>query len=460
MRTYVLDAGNKKPLYEQLYHAVKEDILAGRIPGGEKLPSKRALAEHLNISRVTVETAYEQLLAEGYVISRPRSGYYAQSLPTLPKAIPEQPSAVFDAAPSLPSASAGHFPFSVWARLMRGVLLDHRDQLLQPPPNLGLAELRQAIARQLRRSRGFDPDPGCIVIGAGAEYLYNILIQLLGREHRYGLEDPGHRKIARVYEANGVSVAAVSLDEQGIDMQALRSSGAAVMHLSPGHQYPTGIVTPIGRRGELMAWLAEQPDRWLIEDDYDSEFRFSGRPIPTMFSMDPVGRVIYMNTFSKTITPALRISYMILPKALMAQYHEKLGFYSCTVPSFEQLTLAKFLDDGYFDKHVSRMRRHYRVLRDEFLSQLRASSCADRITVQGHEAGLHMLLRLQTPLSDEETQTRLAQAGVRAAALRQYEMCPAAEGQQGIMVVSYSDLELGQLPRLIQVLEQITTQAS
>jgi len=338
--------------------------------------------------------------------------------------------------------------------------MERREQLLQPAPNLGLHELRCAIAGMLRRSRGFSPDPGCIVIGAGAEYLYNILIQLLGRENCYGLEDPGHGKIARVYEANAVAVAPVALDENGVAMQALERSGATVMHLSPGHQFPTGIVTPIWRRRQLMAWLAGQPNRWLIEDDYDSEFRFGGKPIPTMFSMDDVGRVIYMNTFSKTITPALRISYMILPKALMARYHSLLGFYSCTVPSFEQLTLARFLDEGYFEKHVSRMRRHYRLLRDDFLALLHASACADRITVQGHDAGLHMLLQLHTDLSDSAIEQRLAKEGFRAAALRRYAMNPAAEGQQGCVVISYSDLERAQLPRLIQVLEHMTTQAS
>ncbi|MBQ9967347.1 MAG: PLP-dependent aminotransferase family protein [Oscillospiraceae bacterium] len=456
MRTYVLDPGARIPLYEQLYRAVKEDILSGAIAGGEKLPSKRALAEHLSVSRITVENAYEQLLAEGYLISRPRSGYFAQRLQTLPSAVRNNTPHTEQTAVGVPSASASYFPFSVWAKLMRGVLLDRREQLLQPVANVGLEELRRAIAGMLRRSRGIEADPDCIVIGAGAEYLYNILIQLLGRDRCFGLEDPGHGKIAQVYGANLVRAVPVALDEEGVSVEALRQSEATVMHLSPGHQYPTGIVTPIGRRRQLMAWLAESPHRWLIEDDYDSEFRFGGKPIPTMFSMDDVGRVIYMNTFSRTITPALRISYMILPPELMAQYRARLGFYSCTVPAFEQLTLARFLEEGYFEKHLNRMRRHYRLLRDDFLEKLGASPCADRILVQGHEAGLHMLLRLETALSDEEVERRLAEVGVRAASLRRYEMRPAADTRQGVMVVSYSDLEQEQLPMLIHVLAEIT----
>ena len=460
MRGYTLDSGKKMPLYEQLYRAVRDEILTGQIKGGEKLPSKRALAENLNISCITVENAYEQLLAEGYIVSRPRSGYYARTLEVLPQAAAQTEPQRRAQVQTVPTVSAEHFPFSVWARLMRGVLMDDRQQLLQPAPNLGLYELRCAIAGMLRRSRGIVADPDCIIIGAGAEYLYNILIQLLGRQHRYGLEDPGHQKIARVYEANGVKICSVALDEHGVSVQALYASDATVMHLSPGHQYPTGIVMPIWRRQQLMAWLKDSPERWLVEDDYDSEFRFGGKPVATMFSMDDVGRVIYMNTFSKTITPALRISYMILPRPLMERYQKNLGFYSCTVPGFEQLTLTRFLDEGFFEKHVNRMRRHYRMLRDDFLALLRASEHGDRIVVQGHEAGLHMLLRLDTTVSDEEAEERLRQIGVRAAALCRYEMNPTARGQQGYLVVSYSELERKQLPKLVQVLEQMITQPS
>ena len=451
MRTYVLDPNLKMPLYEQLYRALKEDILSGAIAGGEKLPSKRALAEHLSVSRITVENAYSQLLAEGYLISRPRSGFYAERLDALPGLPPRAAAPVAEEQP-VPPPSASQFPYSVWARLMRGVLLDRHDQLLQPPPNIGLPDLRRAIAGMLLRSRGMEVDPSCIVIGAGAEYLYNILIQLLGRDNVFGLENPGHRKIRRVYEANGLQIRPVALDDHGVDLAALAASGTTVLHITPNHQFPTGIITPITRRHRLMAWVGGG-ERWLIEDDYDSEFRFVGKVIPTMFSMDRTGRVIYMNTFSKTITPALRISYMILPPTLMARYHRLLGFYSCTVPSFEQLTLARFLDEGYFEKHVNRMRRHYRLLRDQFLALLRQSPYADRMTVQGHEAGLHFLLRLDTELPDETIEQTLADAGVHAASLRRYETGPAAEADRGRVVIQYTDLAEADLPKVVELLE-------
>ena len=455
MRTYVLDTNGNTPLYEQLYRALKEDILTGVIVGGEKLPSGRMLAEHLNISRITVENAYEQLVTEGYLVSRPRSGYYAETLEALPAALPQirdvQPAAV--AAP--PTVSAGQFPFSIWARLMRGVLLDQHDLLLQPPPTTGLPQLRSAIAGRLRRSRGMEVSPENIVIGAGAEYLYNILLQLLGKELHYGLENPGHRKIRQVYEANGVAICPISLDESGVLPGSLLDSHANVLHFSPGHQYPTGVVMPIARRRQLMNWVGSEPNRWLIEDDYDSEFRFSGKPVPSMFSMDTLGRVIYLNTFSRTITPALRISYMILPDALMAQYRQKLGFYSCTVPSMEQLTLARFLDEGYFEKHVSRMKRHYRLLRDQLLQLLHQSPKANRMTVQGDEAGLHFLLQLQTGLPDREIEQRLTKNGIRAASLRHYAVELPDDAVRSRVVIPYADLSEADLPRLMAVLEEL-----
>ena len=454
MRTYVLSPSSKTPLYEQLYRAVKEDILSGAISGGEKLPSKRTLAEHLNISRITVENAYNQLLAEGYITSRPKSGYYAETLEALPQVQTRQPARLDLPAPP-PTVSAEQFPFSVWAKLMRGVLLDDHDLLLQPPPNTGLPALRRAIAGMLLRSRGMNVSPENIVIGAGAEYLYNILIQLLGRDKCYGLENPGHRKVRQVCLANGVDVAPVSLDESGASLTSLLFSHADVLHISPGHQYPTGVVMPIVRRRQLMNWVGGRADQWIIEDDYDSEFRFSGKPVPTMFSMDTLGRVIYLNTFSRTITPALRISYMILPDSLMARYRQQLGFYSCTVPSFEQLTLAKFLDEGHFEKHVSRMKRRYRLLRDEFLDLLARSDYASAITVRGDEAGLHLLLQLQTDLSDDAIEQRLREAGIRAACLRQYAVGLAEEEIRGKLVLHYSDLAAADLPRVVKLLESL-----
>ena len=443
LRTYALSHAAGQPLYEQLYAAVKADILSGALAGGEKLPSRRALAEHLNVSKTTVETAYGQLLAEGYLVSRERAGYFVEDIPLSgapapaePVPAPEDPP---DRAPR--GASAELFPFSVWARLMRGVILDKGQNLLQPVPNPGLPALRRAIAAELLRQRGMRVQPEQIVVGAGAEYCYNLLIQFFGRERLYALEEPGHRKIARICAANGVRVAPIGLDSEGLRADELEKSGASVVHLSPSHHYPTGIVTPIGRRQALMRWLAARPDRYAVEDDYDSEFRFSGRPIPTMQSMDTTGRLIYMNTFSRTIAPALRISYMILPAGLLPLWREKLGFYSCTVPSFEQLTLTRFLDGGFFDKHLSRMKKHYRAVRAQLLAELAASPLAARCTVLGADAGLHFLVRIDTARPESELRALLARAGLRPPLLSSFYIGTPEPQARACVVVSYAELD-------------------
>lgn len=445
LKTYSLDRSGAAPLYEQLYRALKADILSGALVSGEKLPSGRALAGHLGLSRVTVETAYAQLLAEGYIYSRARAGWFVEALGLTfsppPGAAPQpaQPSAQIEEPP--PAGAAALFPFSVWARLMRGVLLDRREELLRPVPDAGLPALRQAIAAELFRQRGVAVSPEQIYIGAGAEYFYNLLIQFLGQEKTYALEEPGHRKIARVYEANHVTLRPIAMDADGVQPALVRQSGADVLHISPSHHYPTGIVMPIARRQALMRWLTEAPERYLIEDDYDSEFRFSGLPIPTMQSMDRSGRVIYMNTFSRTITPALRISYMILPEALLARWRQKMGFYSCTVPSFEQMTLTRFLSEGYFEKHLSRMKKHYRAVRARLLQTLRQPPCAQRFTVHDAGAGLHLVLELRDAPEPEVLRARLRALEVRAGLLSDFFIGPPDAHAARCVVLDYADAE-------------------
>lgn len=449
MLTYDLEHGGARPLYEQLYEAIKADILSGAIRGGEKLPSKRLLAEHLNISKVTVETAYQQLLAEGYLTVREKVGYFAEEItPVLPA--PEAPAAALAPVPA-PEPSARQFPASIWARLMRRVLLDHGEVLLQPLPGPGLPELRSAIARELRRSRGMTVSPAQILIGSGAEYFYNILIQLLGRARRYGLESPGHQKIAAICRANEVPVTSIALDGSGVCLDALRTSGADVLHLSPSHQFPTGIVTPVRRRQELLSWVAERDDRWLIEDDYDAEFRFSGRPIPTLQSLDRIGRVLYMNTFSRTIAPSLRISYLVLPPRLMEDYERRLGFYSCTVPALEQLTLALFLSEGYFEKHLNRMRKHYGTLRGRLLEGIRASRAG--VEIFEEDAGLHFMLRTG-PLPDPEAFcAALSIGGLRVSHLPRYYIGGPDPLAARSFVVDYGNLEEQEIPAVLHRLE-------
>ena len=453
MQTYTLDRSGASPLYEQLYRALKADILSGALPGGSRLPSGRALAEHLGLSRVTVETAYAQLLAEGYLTSRPRAGYFVEQLTPqeLPPRTPE-PEAQPPEPKTAQSRSAQLFPFSVWARLMRGVLLDRRQELLRPAPDAGLPALRQAVAAELYRQRGVHVSPEQVYIGAGAEYFYNLLIQFFGHGRVYALENPGHRKIARVYQANQVAVWPIGMDADGVIPELLEQSGAEVLHISPSHHYPTGTVTPITRRQALMRWLTAQPGRYLIEDDYDSEFRFSGLPIPTIQSMDRSGRVIYMNTFSRTISPSLRISYMILPRTLLPQWQTAMGFYSCTVPSFEQMTLTRFLAEGYFEKHLSRMKKHYRAVRAQLFSVLHTPQAVRQCAVHDTDAGLHLVLELKNAPEPEALRALLRQSGLPDALLSDFFLdAPSPQAQKSI-VLGYADAEPAQLEAALTAL--------
>lgn len=453
MQTYTLDRSGASPLYEQLYRALKADILSGALPGGSRLPSGRALAEHLGLSRVTVETAYAQLLAEGYLTSRPRAGYFVEQLTPqeLPPRTPE-PEAQPPEPETAQSRSAQLFPFSVWARLMRGVLLDRRQELLRPAPDAGLPALRQAVAAELYRQRGVHVSPEQVYIGAGAEYFYNLLIQFFGHGRVYALENPGHRKIARVYQANQVAVRPIGMDADGVIPELLEQSGAEVLHISPSHHYPTGTVTPITRRQALMRWLTAQPGRYLIEDDYDSEFRFSGLPIPTIQSMDRSGRVIYMNTFSRTISPSLRISYMILPRTLLPQWQTAMGFYSCTVPSFEQMTLTRFLAEGYFEKHLSRMKKHYRAVRAQLFSVLHTPQAVRQCAVHDTDAGLHLVLELKNAPEPEALRALLRQSGLPDALLSDFFLdAPSPQAQKSI-VLGYADAEPAQLEAALTAL--------
>ena len=344
------------------------------------------------------------------------------------------------------------FPFSVWMRLQRQVMLDHGDRLLESMPNQGLHQLRCAIARHLSQFRNMHVKPKNILVGAGTDFLYNLLLQLLGRDKVYAVEDPGYHKIRLIYKAGGVECVPAPMDMQGVDPAHL--GRAQVLHISPSHHFPTGIVTPAKRRAQLLEWAAGAEDRWLIEDDYDSEFRFDAHPVPSLQAMDRNGKVIYMNTFSKTLAPSIRISYMILPDKLMERFQRELGFYSCTVPSFEQHTLARFLEEGHFEKHINRMRRFYRSRRNRVVELLKNASFADRIEILEQNAGLHFILRIRTQRSEAELTALCARAGIRIRSLGDYYWGEIPPWSKGCLVVNYSGIDEAQLAKAMDDLEK------
>ena len=452
MLTYELKKAPGLPLYEALYRCIRDDILSGKLASGEKLPSKRTLCANLKVSKITVESAYNELLSEGYIRSVEKVGYFVETIqrtppkPKLPQTFTPPPDHRLD----LSEGGPARFPFSVWSKLMREVILDLGEQLMLESPNQGLLSLRQAIANHLSQFRGMQVAPDNILIGAGTDFLYNLLVQLLGVDKIYAVENPGYGKIRRIYGAAGARCISAPLDDQGVLPEQLQR--ANVLHISPSHHFPTGIVTPLSRRQELLAWANAAPDRWIIEDDYDSEFRFAAHPLPTMQSLDS-SKVIYMNTFSKTLAPSIRISYMVLPPALMAQFSEKLGFYSCTVPSFEQHTLSRFLDRGYFEKHINRMRKYYKTRRDRVLSAL--SPLLDRITIQEQNAGLHFIAKVNTSLTDKTLVEQLGLAGIRVRALSGYYHGVAPASADHCLVVNYAGLTDDQLTQLEEKLKTL-----
>lgn len=458
MLTYTLKKAPGVPLYEALYRAIRADILSGALAPGEKLPSQRALAAHLEVSRLTVMNAYGQLVAEGYLRADGKVGYFVERVERLPartiEPLPACAPETAEAAVDLTRNASVRFPFSVWSRLQREVMLDYGEKLLLPMPNGGVYALRRAIAAQLAGFRGLYVRPENILVGAGTDFLYNLLVQLLGRARVYAVEEPGYGKIRQVYGVQGVRCVCAGMDGQGVRPELL--GDADVLHLSPSHHFPTGIITPLARRQALLQWAEEKPGRYLIEDDYDSEFRFDAHPMPALASLDRSGRVIYLNTFTKTLAPSIRIGYLVLPDALMAQFRQVLGFYGCTVPSFEQYTLARFLDRGYFEKHLNRMRRFYRQRRDQVVAALTGSPLAPRLAILEQDAGLHFLVHVSAALSDGELVARFAAAGIRVACLSGFYHGDVPQAERGYLVVNYSSLTDAQTARLPELLAAVS----
>ena len=470
-------------LYEYLYRCIRHDIAHGKVGPGQKLPSKRALAKQLGVSLITIEAAYDQLVAEGYIRSRERCGYYACDLAPAAK-IEEQGNVRFrtatetranrrreghasnpngpqpisqneehlerrtgyrpsdaDFAPSLnglapharnaPSdapllADFTHstlattmLPYSAWAKAVRRTLSDESAaSLAEAASAAGSPELRSAIADHLRQYRGMDVSPGQVVIGAGSQTLYQLLVQLLGRTRRYAVEDPGYPLLTRMYEQQDAQVAHIGLDDSGIDVDALEASGASVAHIMPSHQFPTGIVTTAARRRELLNW-AREGGRYLIEDDYDSEFRMAGRPIPSLFGIDAAERVLYLNSFAKSLGAAFRMAYLVLPPQLAQRFREQLGFYANTVSPLDQLALARFIEQGHYDRHVNRLRTHARKTQDALVNALH-EAFGNRIAFAGLNDGLHFIMQLESERDERELATAAEAAGIRIAPLSSF----------------------------------------
>lgn len=463
MLTYAFSDQYHLSLYEQLYQFIKQDIEQSRLLSGEKLPSKRVFAKHLGISVMTVETAYQQLVAEGYISAEPKKGYFVNAL-NLPKKQAVRSVEKKSSGSEKPKISkkwladltngqtlAENFPFSVWAKLVRDVLKNHQSELMERAESGGVWALRCAIAEHLQAFRGMVVNPEQIIVGAGTEYLYGLLIQLLGLHKTYALAEPSYDKLRNIYQSYGLNTATISMQYA---LDELTEKGIEIVHTSPSHHFPTGQIMPIAKRYELLGWASSAEGRYIIEDDYDSEFRFVGQPIPALQSIDMLGKVIYMNTFSKTLASTVRIAYMILPAELLSRFKQQLGFYASTVSNFEQYILAQFIQQGYFEKHINRMRAYYQKKRDKLLSALKQGELAQKLTIKEENAGLHFIAHFHTPLTEDEIIAHTAEKGVRLISLAHYYQ-NRSNAPQKAFVIGYSHLDDQGIDYAVQVLRQI-----
>ncbi len=444
--TIRLQTDGGKRLYEQIYEHIRKEIREGKLLAGERLPSTRSLAEYLQVARSTVEYAYGQLVSEGYIESRPCRGYFVCSLDELfqmeaermaPERLGEdcgkqgkgelekdgtgekeeeetcfrsgKGEIVCDFSPNGIDMTA--FPFGVWKRISGNILNYGNSELFAQGEAQGDYDLRVTINRYLHSSRGVNCRPEQIVIGAGNDYLLLLLEKLLGRHIRIGMENPTYKRAYRIFQSFDYQIVTVDMDESGMQVSGLAKENVAAAYVMPSHQFPTGAVMPIGRRAELLNWASEQPGRYLIEDDYDSEFRYRGKPIPSLQASDEKGKVIYIGTFSKAIAPAIRVSYMVLPEALLERYRRQCWFYSCTVSRIDQRILNEFIRDGYFERHLNKMRKIYKGKQELLMDCLKPFR--ECFHISGEDAGLHLLLTARIKVSEEELTSAALDRGVK-----------------------------------------------
>lgn len=457
MITVALDENSRQPLYEQLYRHIRLAIEGGTLNAGERLPSKRKMADHLRVSLRTIENAYAQLAVEGYVEAVEKKAYYVReveqivseqvAMVTPCKETGEQDKSeryLFDLKTN--KVSMADFPFSIWTRLMRESLRNRDTSWLEPSHPQGNQALRQEIVRYLRQFRNMDVAVDQVILGAGSEYLLGLITELLPTS-TFGLEDPNYPKPAKILHSRKVLYEVFPMDDEGIRVDALRNSQASVVLVTPSHHFPLGTVMSVSRRMQLLQWAASADDRYLIEDDYDSEFRFSLKPIPALHSLDRNDKVIYMNTFTRTLAPSLRIAYLVLPRKLLVRYSKELMFYACTVSEFEQMTLRSFLRGDYYERHLNRIRNVYKSRRD---AVLRVLAALPEIEINGKEAGLHLLISARNDLTEQELVKRAGEHGIKVYGLSEYYLAAPAKTHTVILgYAGYSAEELKHAARLL-----------
>ena len=456
--TINLNNNSNIPLYIQLYDFIKHEIQTGKMASNSKLPSKRKLSKYLEISQNTVESAYDQLITEGYIISLPRKGYYVSELQEVIN-IKSKKEYINEKSRKKKSykyefyssrVDIEGFPYTIWRRIYKEVLTEDNNELLQIGHSQGDRNLREAVNNYLRFSRGVNTKIDNIIIGAGTEYLIQIIINILGRNKRFSVEEPGYYKIKKILKINGVNPIPISIDNQGVNVDRLRESNSEVIHITPSHQFPTGIIMPINRRIQILNWANESKGRYIIEDDYDSEFRFEGKPIPALQSLDNKGKVIYLGTFSKCFSPSERIAYMVLPDELMKIYRKDFSFLACTVSRSSQQALVRFIEEGYFERHLNKMRNIYRKKR-EFLVTL-IKKYLNNTEIIGTNSGLHLLLKVNNGMNEEELIKAAEEKGVMVLGLSKSYLNNIEESKT--VFLGYANLKYNEIEEAIKLLKE------
>lgn len=466
MLSVPIDTESAVPMYEQIYSYIKNEIKDDRLSKGSKLPSARSLAAHLTISRNTVDMAYSQLVSEGYIESVPKSGFYVAavsaltSIPTLPvikKEVKKQikQSCQYDFSPF--AIDINSFPYNTWRKLSKDCMSEYNNELFLLGDNRGDESLRNAIAVYLYSSRGVICSADQIIVGAGTDYLLLLLSRLFNRkkldslsdssgtslsdsrqiENVIAMENPTYKRAYEIFIGMQYDVIPIELDQNGICVDHLFKTDADVVYVTPSHQYPLGIVMPVKRRQELLAWAALKRERYIIEDDHDSEFRYKGKPIPALKSMDSFEKVIYLGTFSRAIAPAIRVGYMVLPEELLLLYKKYLGMFSSTVSRVDQYIITHFLSDGYFERHLNKIRTLYKNKHDLLLQTLKIFQ--DKIIIEGENAGLHLVVYFKTSLSESELLTLAGDNSIKLYGLNRHYITPNKGSYPGILL-GYANL--------------------
>lgn len=444
-----LEQKSGKTLYEQIYEHIREEIRKGNLLQDERLPSARFLSEYLQVSRTTVDMAYSQLVAEGYLVAKPKSGYFVGDVRELyntgvtdargqaePSREAEGLGQRYDFSPN--AIDMSQFPYATWKKITKNIMVDARSHMFALGEPQGDIELRRTICRYLHGSRGVNCDPEQIIIGAGNDFLLLLLEKILGRHIHVAMENPTYIRAYKIFRSFAYPISLIPIDDKGIRADQLEDSGAKLAYVMPSRQYPTGISMPIGRRMELLRWADREEDRYLIEDDYDSEFRYKGKPLPSLQASDGRGRVIYIGTFSKAIAPAIRVSYMVLPYPLLERYRRECSFFSSTVSRIDQTILNEFISDGYFERYLNKMRKLYRTKHDFLLGELREFE--RDFTLSGENAGLHVLLTDKRGRREAALEQAAAEADVKVYGMGAFRMEEEQTKGPAAMILGYGGL--------------------